>query len=568
MWRKYLNIITLEISALIIIFQTQAYPELVVNEIMAVPIEGEPEWIELYNPSSEAYICDECTISDLAVTKVLPYFELPPYSYLVLVKDTTLLKPYYVFSGDEIFIQSIIPALNNTYDALVLRNNDQEIFDSVYYDMKWGEKGKSLERIDPVSPALNSDNWAVSSSSENASPGRFNSQSIIDYDIALSEVKLNENYSSVLLIIRDEGKYKINSFDLSVYADVDYTSNEEMYQLIYSDDNISLEERDITVEIPISSFREKISKNGNLTIRANIYSMNDRRNRNDTIRFSFYIRIEEPVIRINEIMYDVSSDYAEFLEIWNGSGDSLLMDNFIIYDAAGSVSKSNIIIQSNKFVIAPDDYGVICWDSAFFNNYPELTGLNNIYYTKSSFNLNMSGDLIVLCDASGKIYDSLTYSDKWHHNSINVTRNRSLEKISPSLESHLQDNWATCTDIRGATPLKKNSMNIDILDEGGISAEPNPFAPNSVSEDAITVITYSLPYLRSGLNASIYDINGFKVRQISNNRLTGSIGTLLWDGRNDEGYIVQTGQYILIIDATDIDTGKVCSMKMLLVVAS
>jgi hypothetical protein len=40
----------------------------------------------------------------------------------------------------------------------------------------------------------------------------------------------------------------------------------------------------------------------------------------------------------------------------------------------------------------------------------------------------------------------------------------------------------------------------------------------------------------------------------------------VWDGKNSEGYIVQAGQYILILEASDNYSGNIYQNKSLIVV--
>ena len=349
-------------------------------------------------------------------------------------------------------------------------------------------------------------------------------------------------------------------------ADVELSGKEENYIVIYTENQIKFDERDLHIYVELSTLKSKMTKSGTINLRANVYSVSDQRRLNDTVRMDIFIKIGEPKIRINEIMYDVSSENAEYIELWNGGTDTLLLDNFVIWDAAGSLTKGNIKIISDNFKIAPDGYGVIVWDSSFFSQYPELIGQNNLYYYKSSFNLNLASDLIVIADASGKIYDSLTYFNTWHNKAVIETKNRSLEKVSPSLDSHFPENWSSCAETSGGTPGRRNSLAGDKVSEGSLVISPNPFAPSLGGADANTIISYQLPFLHAYISASVYDINGFKISELTNNRYTGANGAFVWDGKNAEGYIVQVGQYILLIEATDADGGSVNQQKALIVV--
>lgn len=66
-----------------------------------------------------------------------------------------------------------------------------------------------------------------------------------------------------------------------------------------------------------------------------------------------------------------------------------------------------------------------------------------------------------------------------------------------------------------------------------------------------TAISYRLPWQSARLTLRIYDPNGIPVRELANGIYTGAEGLLLWDGRNDAGYAVGAGAYILLLEATD-----------------
>lgn len=542
------------------------YSKIVINELMTAPVDGEPEWIELFNAGTAVVVLSDYTISDLVSVKNLPFFELQSGSYAILVKDTNLLKSYRKVPQSAILVQCTIPSLNNTSDAVILKAPDGKIIDSVYYDMIWGEKGVSLERADCSAPAVSQDNWGKSLEQSGATPGELNSIAIINYDILCKSISLNSSYENLSISVRDEGKIKSHSFKFTLALDLNKNGIIDIDEIVSETENLILAERDTVFTIPLESIKNVISKNAEYSVIGAVYSAIDQRRLNDTARCSIYFRIETPVVRINEIMYDVSTGNAEYIELWNGGNDTLLLDGFLIWDAAGSLTKGNIKILSDNFKIEPDGYGVVTWDSSFFSNYPDLEGRDNVHFYKSSFNLNQSSDLIVLADLNGKVYDSLTYFNSWHNESVKETKNRSLEKISPALASHLPESWSSCTEISGGTPGRKNSVTGQMTSGGSLTISPNPFAPSSGGTDAIAVISYELPFIRANISAGVYDKSGYRVHQLANNRYSGAFGSLVWDGKNSDGYIVQAGQYILILEATDNDSGNVYQNKSLIVV--
>ncbi len=166
--------------------------DVVVNEIMPAPLNGEPEWIELFNNSSDDIRASGFTINDLKRTVALPEFEIGPYGYAIITKDTALLKSLRDIPESAVMVEIGLPVFNNNYDAAVLRSDGGQILDSLYYDMSWGTKGISLERIDPDRPAVGSDNLAPSKAIEGATPGYENSTVRIIPPLQPEALKINE----------------------------------------------------------------------------------------------------------------------------------------------------------------------------------------------------------------------------------------------------------------------------------------------------------------------------------------------------------------------------------------
>src|SRR5690606_35442182 len=65
-------------------------------------------------------------------------------------------------------------ALNNTDDAIVIRNESGTLIDSLTYFSSWGGSKVSLERRSYEVPAIYSENWGNSPASNNATPGMAN----------------------------------------------------------------------------------------------------------------------------------------------------------------------------------------------------------------------------------------------------------------------------------------------------------------------------------------------------------------------------------------------------------
>ena len=114
---------------------------LVVNEIMYAPKSPEPEWVELYNTSTDSVDLEGFTLSDNSGTKAAiaaRYHLLPPKGYAVVAHDSGFFSIHKDIC-DNVFITKI-PSLNNTGDAVVIHDAADNLIDSVNYSPSWGGK--------------------------------------------------------------------------------------------------------------------------------------------------------------------------------------------------------------------------------------------------------------------------------------------------------------------------------------------------------------------------------------------------------------------------------------------
>jgi P pilus assembly chaperone PapD len=160
--------------------------DLLVNEIMSSPSTGLPEWIELYNPTSQTInianwlmyetggnviIADTCT----ALIK--------PGSYVVIAEDTTIYSRWeYLRTPDstqKVFFSGSL-GLNNDGDMIKISDIFRTKIDSLYYSDDWYNpnlpgSGRSLEKINPgLNPNI-AGSWSSCTFPNGGSPGVRNS---------------------------------------------------------------------------------------------------------------------------------------------------------------------------------------------------------------------------------------------------------------------------------------------------------------------------------------------------------------------------------------------------------
>jgi hypothetical protein len=151
----------------------------VINEFMFAPAAGNAEWVELFNPSSEAVNLRGWTLTDRARGTALiseEDFLLQPDSY-VLVAQALPLAPGWESPPAPVLLPGFFPSLNNSGDDIILRDAEGTAVDSLTYAASWSPKrGVSAERIRWDSAPVKT-NWSPSSASAGGTPGERNTAS-------------------------------------------------------------------------------------------------------------------------------------------------------------------------------------------------------------------------------------------------------------------------------------------------------------------------------------------------------------------------------------------------------
>ena len=152
---------------------------MVINEVMANPAAGEPEWIECYNAGAGPVRLLGWNMSDADTTRKRP-----------LVREEAVVEPgaFMVLTGDErlaaslpaasctVIVLSDWPGLNSSSEGVVLYDGLGRCVDALWYDESWGgARGISLERLSPLAPAAVRSNWGSSADASGHTAGRANS---------------------------------------------------------------------------------------------------------------------------------------------------------------------------------------------------------------------------------------------------------------------------------------------------------------------------------------------------------------------------------------------------------
>ena len=265
----------------------------------------------------------------------------------------------------------------------------------------------------------------------------------------------------------------------------------------------------------------------------------------------------ESTLIINEIMYDPLTGHAEWVELFNPGSIGIDLCGWKISD---SDSSKKAVVTEQGTIVPPSGYAVIS-ENPIIYNYPASEG---IFLTVEEFpRLNNDADAVILFDPLGIVVDRVDYQHDWGGGD-----GYSLERINPRIASQVDSNWTTSTAVDGATPGSENSVFLDTLPtEIMLSVSPNPFSPDGDGYEDEAIISYQLPMVTSYVNLRIYDVRGRCIRILKAASASGSKGSVVWDGRDDEGRLARIGIYIVYIEGLGSMEGVVASAKTTVVLA-
>jgi hypothetical protein len=549
-----------------------------VNEVMYAPASGESEWIEMRNNSTQPIDIRNWKITNrnpspsYMLTTVSR--RIDPDSFLVVTKDTALLRAKYPVLTTSILQSSSLPTFyfNNTGDAVVLYDSRGAVMDSMHYLPSWGGSGgRSLERIESLLGSLDSLNWGSSADSMGATPGRLNSNSPLEHDLAVKRVQsvLNTNTNhEIRAIIVNVGKQSASAFSATLYIDANQDSVAQPSEFV---DRTQLAVTLLPRDSVIVPFRLGSPQSGKVLYIVEVEYPLDERMRNNVGFGGSTLPFAPQSVIINEIMYEPRSEQAEWVELFNPGDRPVDVRGWLISDQRNADGKANeFTITKNVLILPPGAYLVVASDSSIYHAYPELRETASVVVlNRSSLSLNNTGDDVVVSDLARTIIDSVRYTPSWHNPDLSSTTGRSLERINPALSSTDPRNWTSCAHASGGTPGRTNSVyTVAAPSPATLAISPNPFSPDGDGFEDVSMLTYQLESPANLIRVRIYDSAGRLVRTLANGEPGGARGQLIWDGYTDHRERARMGAYIVLFEVMDAGGGTTRAIKGVVVVAA
>lgn len=411
--------------------------DVVINEFMYDPATGYSEFVELYNPTFKSFNLKGWTLSDNTGNKQVisdedffmqTYGDAAPSGnpYVFLVPDNTIAGT----DENRIIMGSRFPTLNNSTDAIVLKNAKGVVIDSLTYTSDWGGEEVSLERRTANVSGTFQANWGDSPSTNFATPGVMNE---IGQDVTPPEViSVTIPDEQTIRIMFSEQLEEANATDPDNYAT-----------------EPALNFTDITLEQNVVTLTSAATFSDGQQIQLTIQNQQDIFGNvlSSVTRPAVYFEISQALpgdIVVNEILYRRTDELSpEFIELFNNTDKNFDVSGWTITDAGNNTGE----VAGSQFLPA-GGFLVLTDLEDFANN------LQNGVYLSGFPSLNDSGDEIVIRNEQGVTIDSLFYRDTWGGNEPGV----SLERKDPGRASNDASNWATSTAPLGFSAGSESSV--------------------------------------------------------------------------------------------------------------
>ncbi len=515
----------------------RAVAEIVVNEVMA----NEPgratllEWIELYNDSSASTSLADYELGVGEERFVLPdTVSLAAGEYLVLCRrltssSTASFEGHWgdssgVWGDCEEELGLLTPleidfALVNSGSAVGLDHAG-----ILVSELAWttsGADGVSWERVAPSSGEV-----LPSSNPEGSTPGRINSLTPREHDLALVKA-MSEPLAGgcrVVVTVLNVGQRSAGGWVTLALADDPTESVDDLVLPEIAPGDSAVVSGDLVLP---GVYLEPLAA-----------LCPDDRAANDTLEF-IATGADFPPLIVTEFLPDPAAGLgAEWVEIANTSHEDVALLGWRV----GDERDTHAAIDSHA-VIAPGERAILCDDHALFaTRYPDVSVA--IVPVSPWAQLNNAGDVVRLVDPHGFSADSVAYA----------TACGDGRSWCRGEEPEAANRWG-CSVEDGGSPGAANRVMLTHEGSGlNVTATPRVFSPDGDGFEDECIIHVASP--KDGdVRLRIYDREGRQVRAFAARESMGNY--FVWDGRGDGGERLPIGIYIAHYEVSGVGSDKI-----------
>ncbi len=471
-----------------------------INEVHFAPLNGEPEWVELQNCSGDSVNLKNWEIGDVLLhptfTQIIDSnLFLSENERLVIVKDSVILD-YHRNIPSKMIVTSFAN-LNNDADGIVIKERHGITIDSLLFHSDWGNiTGASLERILLGGLTNDSTNWGSSNDAEFSTPGRKNSLSPKNFNLALTDIDFSPefpdsgDYVTIDATVKNIGNLAVDNFILQYYYSL---VNNGSFALFSTADNLSLNSGD-SVSV---SRRITVPITDSLMIKILSVFNGDEDTTNNMLTKTIKTGVSEHALIINEVMNYPQNGKGEWCELINNSSDKINLKEVLVCDS--SKVNSPLELTNHNMFLRPDSFIVVTSDSLFCDS---LRIVNKKVLFLNFGSLGNRRDALFLFDFRGNLIDSVAWNEEW-----NIVKEKSIEKISPD-SNNISSNWFPSLDSTGATPDNENSVtDYQFADNPKIAINEIMFCPEANNSEYVEIVNYGTYPVEIG-GWQIFDSSG------------------------------------------------------------
>ncbi|MCI0532476.1 MAG: lamin tail domain-containing protein [candidate division Zixibacteria bacterium] len=536
------------LSVLLCLGILPARAQIVLNEILA----NEPaayttlEWVELFYPGpGQVNLNGWKFAEDDDTTTFTTDIFIDSAGYLILTRK--LVSPpgspsFEARWGDSSGMWGDSPAENfpAVEVGMSLTNSSGSVIltsptDSVHV-FTWTQDagdGRSWEKRDWQS-GDDLSNWEICSLPEGSTPGKINSISPAENDLALDTLYIlpasptPASSFSIQAKVKNSGLSVSEGNSLLIFTDYNFNRQPDAGETIADLSIAPLNPGDAVLFSATASLPE-----GNYRVMAQIGP--DDKPYNDLKSLDIKVGTALPDIIINEIMAapDLNQNQTEWIELYNRSQNPVVLKNWTLADSQGEVVLTEDILE-----LAAGEYLIIADDQNKFQlTYPDFSG--SIVQPTGWQTLDNSGDEVILKDSLGFLLEQVSYPSQ-------SGSGISWERIDADQPASDPSNWWRSVDPKGATPNAPNSVSVAYSSSIKLEISPNPFSPDGDGWEDQASISYIIP-LGVEFTLKIFDRRGRLVRTLWDKQSAVS-GQINWDGKSDSGDNLHSGVYILLAE--------------------
>lgn len=501
---------------------SQPSSTVVINELMINPnnVASLPafEYIELYNNGNISVDLSSLVLQINNNQITLPSYTIAPRQYAILCSPESASQ----FSrfGNAVPLSRWY-ALNNA-GATIRLSLQNEIIDEVSYRDTWYNSttkkngGWSLERINPNWICNINLNWSATHSLSGGTPGKSNT--IYDKEflpsLTLSQYAIQDNKLEIQFNIEAEYLGNINPQSFRIDNEVGAA--------------IQAEREDGKI---ILTFSKSLDPQKLYTLHVGALTLCNLSTPDFEAKLFDQKQINRGDIVINEILFNPREGGVDFVELLNTTDHPINLQNFRL---------GNRIITTTFHLLESKGYMAISTNKKITLQHYPLSPEDNILQTAALPPYANQQGIVTLFSDQNILLDSIYYNSNMHAAHIVQPKGISLERLSPTKDTF----HSASTLVGGATPGYRNSTADLDIKENKVYLQSQTFSPNDDGYEDELLIHYELIHPNYIIAVEIYNERGQLMKKLAHQNLAGTHGTLIWDGRNENGQRCIKGHYI------------------------